>query len=108
MAPKTAAVAAKTTDPVMLSLLHAARKLEDRIEATLAEVGLSWPKLSVLTQLVQAKGPMTLSDLAAGLACVRSNMTQLVDRLEAEGLVKRVADAGDRRIVRAELTLTGR
>ena len=108
MAAKTAAAPAKTPDAVMLSLLHAARKLEDRIESTLGEVGLSWPKLSVLTQLVQAKGPMTLSDLAAGLACVRSNMTQLVDRLEADGLVKRVADPDDRRIVRAELTATGR
>ncbi len=95
-------------DPVMFSLLHAARVLEGRIESSLESVGLSWPKLSVLNQLVQAKEPMTLSDLAAGLACVRSNMTQLVDRLEAEGLVRRVNDAADRRIVRAELTSMGR
>ena len=95
-------------DPVMFSLLHAARVLEGRIETSLEAVGLSWPKLSVLNQLVQSKEPMTLSDLAAGLACVRSNMTQLVDRLEAEGLVRRVNDATDRRIVRAELTSTGR
>ena len=95
-------------DPVMFSLLHAARVIEGRIESSLEAVGLSLPKLSVLNQLVQAKEPMTLSDLAAGLACVRSNMTQLVDRLEAEGLVKRVADGADRRIVRAELTPAGR
>ena len=107
-AAKTAPAPAKATDTVMLSLLHAARVLEDRIEASLEAVGLSWPKLSVLTQLVKAREPMTLSDLAAGLACVRSNMTQLVDRLEADGLVKRVADPADRRIVRAELTSTGR
>lgn len=95
-------------DPVMFSLLHAARVLEGRIETSLEAVGLSWPKLSVLSQLVRSREPMTLSDLAAGLACVRSNMTQLVDRLEAEGLVKRVNDAADRRIVRAELTTMGR
>src|SRR5436190_19536849 len=100
-------VAAKT-DPLMFSLLHAARVLEDRLEAALSTVDLSRPKLSVLTQLVSKGEPMTLSDLAAGLACVRSNMTQLVDRLEADGLVRRIADETDRRIVRAELTQLGR
>ncbi len=92
----------------MFSLLHAARVLEDRLESALETVGLSRPKLTVLSQLVTKGEPMTLSDLAAGLACVRSNMTQLVDRLEADGLVKRVPDAVDRRIVRAELTSMGR
>ena len=104
-------IAVKTpakADPLMFSLLHAARVLEDRLEAALETVGLSRPKLTVLTQLVTRGEPMTLSDLAAGLACVRSNMTQLVDRLEADGLVRRMPDAADRRIVRAELTATGR
>jgi DNA-binding MarR family transcriptional regulator len=98
----------KAADPVMFSLLHAARVLEDRLETVLASVELSSPKLSVLTQLVRSGQPMTLSELAAGLACVRSNMTQLVDRLESDGLVRRIADGSDRRIVRAELTALGR
>jgi DNA-binding MarR family transcriptional regulator len=38
---------------------------------------------------------------------VRSNITQLVDRLEADGLVRRVNDPSDRRSVRAELTELG-
>jgi DNA-binding MarR family transcriptional regulator len=42
------------------------------------------------------------------MACVRSNMTQLIDRLEADKLVRRVADPGDRRSIRAELTQEGR
>jgi DNA-binding MarR family transcriptional regulator len=39
---------------------------------------------------------------------VRSNITQLVDRLEAEKLVTRSDDPRDRRSVRAELTAKGR
>jgi DNA-binding MarR family transcriptional regulator len=39
---------------------------------------------------------------------VRSNITQLVDRLEAEKLVVRVDDPQDRRSIRAELTAEGR
>jgi DNA-binding MarR family transcriptional regulator len=61
----------------------------------------------VLSKLAEAGGPLALSDLAARLSCVRSNMTQLVDRLEADGLVRRVDDAADRRSVRAELTPLG-
>ena len=34
-------------------------------------------------------------------------MTQLVDRLEADGLVRRVADPTDRRSVKAEITDEG-
>lgn len=41
------------------------------------------------------------------MTCVRSNVTQLMDRLEAEGLVRRVRDPRDRRAVRAALTRLG-
>jgi DNA-binding MarR family transcriptional regulator len=39
---------------------------------------------------------------------VRSNITQLVDRLEAEALVERVDDPHDRRVIRAQLTPLGK
>jgi DNA-binding MarR family transcriptional regulator len=52
--------------------------------------------------------PISLSELAEKLTCVRSNVTQLVDRLEADGLVKRIDDPTDRRAVRAEVTPLGR
>jgi DNA-binding MarR family transcriptional regulator len=38
---------------------------------------------------------------------VRSNITQLMDRLEADGLVRRVKDPQDRRTVRAAVTRLG-
>jgi DNA-binding MarR family transcriptional regulator len=90
-----------------MSILHAAHAIEDRIEKALDQVGLSMAKHSALTKLQEAGEPLTLSDLAARLSCVRSNITQLVDRLEADGLVRRVADPDDRRSVRAELTDIG-
>ena len=92
---------------VMFSFLSAAHALEGRLDAALAEAGLSMPKLTVLTHLVEAGDPVTLSALAEKLSCVRSNITQLVDRLEADGLVRRVADPSDRRSVRAALTPLG-
>jgi DNA-binding MarR family transcriptional regulator len=93
---------------VMWSLLQAAGAVEGRIEEALAGVGLSGAKLAALTQLVEAGEPVTLGELAEQCACVRSNITQLVDRLESEKLVKRVADANDRRSLRAQITPLGR
>ena len=93
---------------VMWSLLQAAGAVESRLEAALAEVGLSGAKLAALTQLVEADEPISLGELAEQCACVRSNITQLVDRLEADKLVRRADDPHDRRSVRATLTAEGR
>ena len=95
------------TNSVMLSLLAAAHAIEARLEQGLASVGLSPAKHAVLSQLARGGEPLTLSELASRVCCVRSNMTQLVDRLEAEGLVRRIDDSGDRRIVRAAITPLG-
>jgi DNA-binding MarR family transcriptional regulator len=93
---------------VMWSLLQAAGAVESRLEQALAGVGLSGAKLAALTQLVEADEPITLGELAAQCACVRSNITQLVDRLESEKLVRRVDDPKDRRSLRAAITPLGR
>ena len=90
------------------SVLHAAHLIEDRIEEALGKVGLSMAKHGALVELAQAGEPLTLSQLAARLSCVRSNMTQLIDRLEADGFVKRLDDPTDRRSIRAELTDLGK
>ncbi|HXO21141.1 MAG TPA: MarR family transcriptional regulator [Thermoanaerobaculia bacterium] len=90
------------------TLLRASRAVEKRIEDALEGVELSLSKYSALKHLALAGEPLALSELASRLICVRSNITQLVDRLEADGLVRRVEDPKDRRSVRAELTALGR
>ena len=92
----------------MFSLLHAADGLRERMEQAFDEVGLSFAKYGVLAHLAEAEEPLPLSELAARSSCVRSNMTQLVDRLEADGLVRRTNDPSDRRVVRAELSPLGK
>jgi DNA-binding MarR family transcriptional regulator len=92
----------------MLGLLEVARTVQERVEAALESVGLSGPKYMTLEQLIRAGEPMSLSALAECRKCVRSNITQLIDRLEAEGLVERIADTDDRRSIRARITTSGR
>ena len=91
----------------MFALLKAAEVVQAKLEAGLGEAGLSMAKFSVLSQLAAEREPIALCELANRLSCVRSNVTQLIDRLEADGLVTRVADPQDRRSVRAALTPLG-
>jgi DNA-binding MarR family transcriptional regulator len=48
-----------------------------------------------------------MTELASVLACDNSNVTGLVDRLEARGLVARHANPDDRRVKRVALTTAG-
>ncbi len=89
---------------LLLGVVHG---LEARLEGALDGVGLSLAKYGVLSKLVEAGEPLALGCLAGLCCCVRSNMTQLIDRLEAERLVERVSDPADRRSVRASLTAEG-
>ena len=95
-------------DKIAYSLIHAAHSIEGLFEKALAAVNLSGPKFAALSVLVAQDQPLSLSELAEKLTCVRSNVTQLVDRLEADGLVKRTDDPSDRRGVRAQVTKLGR
>ena len=109
---KTQGTAIRTVAPAdagatLVAFLDAADVLYDRIADGLARVGLSYAKYEVLKMLADAGAPVTLSGLAEGAACARSNITQIVDRLELEGFVRRVDDPTDRRSVRAELTDAG-
>jgi DNA-binding MarR family transcriptional regulator len=93
---------------LVFSLLGTAEAVEARLEAAVRPLGLSLAKAGVLMLLAEADEPLLLSELAEHEGCVRSNITQLVDRLEEDGLVRRRADPGDGRSVRAVLTLAGR
>jgi DNA-binding MarR family transcriptional regulator len=92
----------------LATLLHAAAAAQDDVEAKLGAIGLSLAKLAALKALSDAGESLPLTQLAERLSCVKSNITQLVDRLEADGLVERQADPHDRRARLATLTAAGR
>jgi DNA-binding MarR family transcriptional regulator len=92
----------------LFAVLHASSVLEGRLESRLSDVGLSLAKLAALNRLTEAGESLPLGQLAERLSCVKSNVTQLVDRLEADGLVSRTGDPNDRRSRLAVLTDAGR
>ena len=101
-------VSSKPSGAGLFALRHAADVVEGYVESKLSAVGLSIPKLAALSRLVEAGDSLPLGQLAERLACVKSNVTQLVDRLEADGLVARTLDQADRRSRLAVLTPAGR
>jgi DNA-binding MarR family transcriptional regulator len=53
------------------------------------------------------EGPLTMGELARRVAVTEKTTTGLVDRLERDGLVLRLRDGSDRRVVRVKLTAHG-
>ena len=98
----------ESRDPIFFMLLDAGRAQFARLEEALKSVGLSAAKYKVLSQIAKSKEPVPLRLLAEEQQCVASNVTTLVDRLETDGLVRRVDDPADRRSKRAELTELGK
>jgi MarR family transcriptional regulator, organic hydroperoxide resistance regulator len=89
---------------LLLEVMGAARA---RLPALGDELGLSEAQCQVL-QLLDPAEPVAMCRVAEALACDPSNVTGIVDRLEARGLVERRADAADRRVKKLVLTAAGR
>ncbi len=56
---------------------------------------------------ILSEGPQPMSALSRGLGVSLSALTQIADRLERAGLVKRVAEGSDRRVRCLQLTARG-
>jgi DNA-binding MarR family transcriptional regulator len=70
-----------------------------------SELELTMPQLRAIGYLGQ--GSRRMSDLAAYLGISVSSATSLIERLEGKGLVARVHDPVDRRVVMCHLTAPG-
>ncbi|WP_433192483.1 MarR family winged helix-turn-helix transcriptional regulator [Nocardia sp. CA-107356] len=80
------------------------------IEEVFTAHGLQRGEFDVLAALRRSGTPFELnpSVLADTLMMSRAGMTGRLDRLESAGVVRRIADAADRRAVRVALTDAGR
>jgi MarR family 2-MHQ and catechol resistance regulon transcriptional repressor len=90
-----------------VKLLRAGKAVLARVEPRLAAAGLTPTQLGVLEAILH-KGPLTQRELGRKVLTSAGNMTDVVDKLEARGLVCRTRSPRDRRIVSVTLTPTGR
>ncbi len=90
------------------ALRLASKRIHDAMERFAEGHGLSESRLRVLTRLWhRPTRQLPLGALAEGMDVTPRTMTDIIDVLERDGLVKRVHDPADRRSVQAVLTQAG-
>ncbi len=77
------------------------RRLRQSFDVTL-------PRFDLMAQLDRVRGPMTLGELSSRMMVSNGNVTGLVERLVADGLVARRPSPSDRRVQLVSLTPEGR
>lgn len=104
-APHTAAAAPAPAAEVWSLLRTLFGQQRRRFLSAASELDLHPAQAGALLQL---DSPLSMRHLAGMLGCDSSNVTGLVDRLEAQGLVARRMSGDDRRVRHIVLTPAGR
>lgn len=92
-----------------LRLLRLVRGTENHLREFLrVQFATTLPRFDVAAALFRRTEPMKMSDLSKQLLVSNGNATTVVDRLEQEGMARRVASEKDKRVVLVELTPEGR
>lgn len=90
-------------------LLRAVRVIEVELRRRLrAEFGETLPRFDVMAALARKETGMTMTEVSRLLMVSNGNVTGIIDRLVAEGLVMRTTNADDRRATFVRLTHKGR
>lgn len=91
-------------------LIRAEREVVGRIEAEMKQAGfpcLSW--YDVLLELKKAQdGRLSPREIERKVLFEQYNLSRLIDRMEADGLVRRIPFPGDKRRQLVEITPEGR
>ena len=91
------------------SIERAHRILLGRVDDVLRPLGLTFARYEALVLLVLSRtGALPLGKMGERLQVHPASVTNAVDRLEAAGLVRRIAHPTDGRAVLAEITRAGR
>ena len=91
-----------------IRLLRASRTIESVLRERLArQFSTTLPRFDVMAALYRTPEGMLMSDLSRFLLVSNGNVTGIIDRLAAEGLVNRRRRNGDRRTSIVRLTRTG-
>lgn len=91
------------------SIMRAQQVLMARLNELLRPHGLTFPRYEALMLLSFTRtGALPLGKIGERLQVHRTSVTNIIDKLEADGFVQRVPHAEDRRATLAEITPSGR
>ncbi len=89
-------------------LLAATRRAENHLREHLrTDHDTTLPRFDVMAALYRRREGVSMSELSRMLLVSNGNATAVVDRLEADGLVRRTPSQTDRRTIYAALTSEG-
>ena len=94
-------------EEAMLSLVRTADVLSQRAADLLKPFGISPAQYNVLRILRGAKAALACGQIAERMVSHDPDMTRLLDRMEARGLISRARDGQDRRVVKAQINGKG-
>jgi DNA-binding MarR family transcriptional regulator len=97
----------RRTGPLLL-VVDAGNVAQRGIEKHLAHLELSFAQQRILTLVYFAEGSLTPTMLARRLLQETANVSSVLNRLEDRGLIGRIHDLKDRRMVRIALTQKGK
>ena len=99
----------KTELRLWLRLFTCKMLIENEVRRRLRDsFGVTLPRFDLMAQLDRAPNGMTLGELSRRMMVSNGNVTGLVDRLAAQGLIKRRPSPTDRRAQLVSLTPEGR
>ena len=88
--------------------LRTARVLTFVVDAELEKLGINWPRFETLMILRFSQGcALSLGKLSERLLVHPTSVTNTIDKLEAEGYVRRIPHSKDRRAILAQITDEG-
>jgi len=91
------------------SLMRAQQVLLAHLNDALRPFGLTFPRYEALMLLLfTRRGALPLGKIGERLQVHRTSVTNIIDKLEADGLVRRVPHTEDRRTTLAQITDEGR
>ncbi len=91
-----------------LRMLSTTRLITNEIRRRLrSEFGATLPQFDLMAQLYREEDGLRLGELSKRTMVTNGNVTGLVERLEADGLIRRVTPDKDRRVTVAQLTPAG-
>lgn len=88
------------------AIIAAYKTMHRRMSELLAEEGLTQPQFRAL-RIVSRKRLVCMREISDEMLVTPANVTGIIDRLEAKGLLRRTGKPGDRRTTRVELTRRG-
>lgn len=98
----------KFVDRLMAHQMKLSERFKIKLNEQILKLDFNISHFMVLKSLSFKKDSPIITELAEEVSISKAMMTRIIDKLESNGMIKRVRGGSDRRIIKIELTIKGR